>query len=303
MERLLKVLGFFRSGIKYPVKHQESKDKTSFLGDVVIKCPALLINLYASVAKLVDARDLKSLGGNTVPVRFWPEAPRATAISGKSEYFPVHSGFTFSGETKGNSMKTPIRFMLCALFFIPGISQATTVIDFEDIAPAAGITDEFNTIREISGFNFEIVHAHIVDSEYPTVGTFWPDNGTDYFQHDNPSPVSITRADGMAFSIQRMDASVGHSTFAKIIDFTLTGHLVGGGTISENFHHEGLFGFMTFDVDTGWENITQLDIVHTKSILDYDNIVFNSPVPVPATVWLFGSALGLLGWMRRFKAA
>jgi len=27
-----------------------------------------------------------------------------------------------------------------------------------------------------------------------------------------------------------------------------------------------------------------------------------TPVPVPATVWLFGSALGLLGWMRRKKA-
>lgn len=27
-----------------------------------------------------------------------------------------------------------------------------------------------------------------------------------------------------------------------------------------------------------------------------------APVPVPAGVWLFGSALGLLGWMRRKKA-
>jgi len=38
------------------------------------------------------------------------------------------------------------------------------------------------------------------------------------------------------------------------------------------------------------------------SVADLSNVRAFSVVPVPAAVWLFGSALGLLGWRRKAKA-
>jgi len=49
-----------------------------------------------------------------------------------------------------------------------------------------------------------------------------------------------------------------------------------------------------------WDDIHPTNALHNLLAGEAQLIV--APVPVPAAVWLFGSALGLLGWMRR-KAA
>ena len=48
-----------------------------------------------------------------------------------------------------------------------------------------------------------------------------------------------------------------------------------------------------------WQNFGENDNLYIGQELNW--VVFQ-PVPVPATVWLFGSALGLLGWLRRKSA-
>jgi hypothetical protein len=41
------------------------------------------------------------------------------------------------------------------------------------------------------------------------------------------------------------------------------------------------------------------DPIHPDEIIQIDALVVSNMIPVPAAVWLFGSALGLLGWLKR----
>jgi hypothetical protein len=52
-----------------------------------------------------------------------------------------------------------------------------------------------------------------------------------------------------------------------------------------------------------WTNFPSAPLSTGLPVWNYWSGLSVTPVPVPPAVWLFGSALGLLGWMKRRKAA
>ena len=91
--------------------------------------------------------------------------------------------------------------------FCLSVSSANAIVlDMEGIAPTGGTTTESSS-RNMNGFNLFTGHGHYWDSAGPSIGISRPDNGTDYFLHDNSGFMSLTKIGGGAFSIQSFDAT------------------------------------------------------------------------------------------------
>ena len=56
-----------------------------------------------------------------------------------------------------------------------------------------------------------------------------------------------------------------------------------------------------FEIADGWQAIMDAGFVSSPGLSSWADFT-PAVVPVPAAVWLFGSALGLLGWLRRKSA-
>ncbi len=91
----------------------------------------------------------------------------------------------------------------------------------------------------------------------------------------------------------------------------VTGFLAGGGIVSTTLYLDlladgqgGVDDFQTFVFGSEWTYLESVEFVATGPANIYgtrfavDNLVLNV-VPIPAAVYLFGSALLGLSWMRR----
>lgn len=178
-----------------------------------------------------------------------------------------------------------MRFPLILLAIVCcGTTQAATVtIDFEEVTPQS--SGGAPLLVESQGFTFEGYSVYgfgefTVDASGFSVevecGLFVPPGCA--------AGVSMENTAGSPFAILSIGSSYG--------DFS--GTLYGGGSAD-----------LSAPIGTGdWLNLESFQIEDNCSgtgcylYAHLDDITVNV-VPIPAAAWLFGSALGLLGWMRR----
>jgi hypothetical protein len=110
----------------------------------------------------------------------------------------------------------------------------------------------------------------------------------------------ITASNGNAFSLESVDLAF-FSQFGP--EAAISGVVNGGGSVSRiitnnTWHTESSFG-------AEWSDLASVGIYISSGVpqsLTIDNFSA-SIVPIPAAVWLFGSALAGLGWLRRRQTA
>jgi hypothetical protein len=187
-----------------------------------------------------------------------------------------------------------MRFItVCSLFLLSVAANASTItVDFEEFAPQGSASPEVTPY---------VSQGYRVSSDLALV---WPDGyggiPTQYLAYSPAHSVDIQAVNGSAFSLYSTDMALPGLVGSGTLPWTVTGYYKNGGSISTDIAVTGAMATYQFGVD--WSNLDSVvfsGVNGAPYVSALDNIVLSSVVPIPAAVWLFGSALAGLGWMRR----
>jgi len=175
--------------------------------------------------------------------------------------------------------------VLSFALLLSSVTQAAT-IDFDSL-PDGG--------WHIGGGYYEVASDGFYFGSLGGVGSFGEPGNKGMVGNgsgiEDPGFISMGKQGGGSFALVSADISNAVSWSAN----TETG----------SFNSSTASGPSLNDIGTGaWLNITSLTIYGPSDFtsVTLDNVVVGAAVPVPAAVWLFGSALAGLGWMRRKPA-
>ena len=185
------------------------------------------------------------------------------------------------------------------LLMCGSVQAAIVTIDFEEF-------DGAPTLSVFPPGSFEVEPWFLVST---TGNLFWFDdscctgNEDSYVQILFSVEVTVTHAQGNQFDLLSFDRLVGLVAPSAGSSFLLTGQKSDGSTVES-----WITGINTVSTDyetillsSQFENLVSITFSDSSAAVQLDNITVNA-VPIPAAVWLFGSGLGLLGWMKRKRA-
>ena len=186
-----------------------------------------------------------------------------------------------------------MRAVLAVLFVLAFAPVNAALVTFEEFSALSG-----QNVGSVSsgGFTFVGEHSLLVLDEDPSDGTFvWAVNAP-----GSTTTMTISRDDGAAFDLHSLDLQ-GFGGDFTILGYNALNELV---AMAEPFPAD----WSTIGFNGAWNNISTLVIedsvfsfgalMPTTAGIRLDNFSATA-VPLPAAVWLFGSALAGLGWRSR----
>jgi len=207
-------------------------------------------------------------------------------------------------------MKKATVLLLC-LITSPALS---TTIDFEEfpLTPGSLGTIFFDGFSS-QGYRFSGDHA---DPSPPAIITTHGFIGTAGPAALGNVALSIAAPDSF-ISMESLSPSTPLFSLESIwvkdpAQMTVTGYALDGGgdfveldsVLVSELTTATIDGVTAYLFGASWQNLARVDFTATVGTMGQpgiDNIVVTA-VPLPAAVWLFGSALGMLGWIRKRQA-
>jgi hypothetical protein len=223
------------------------------------------------------------------------------------------------------------RILFAGLIIAPSLSgvalAAPITLTFEALAGTSSISDIAPLPDPFSegGFNFAFdshpidgieTGLFVIDTTAPCVSPC-SSNGTAAFFNFNYGALTLSRSDGLAFSLLALDAAQGFVGFGSSLELHVNALFAGGGSISTVFNSApgGADVFSTFSLPSTFTNLVSVTFIgnpetSVASTFALDNLVLNplpreveaTPVPEPSALALFGFGLLGVGFARRSRA-
>jgi hypothetical protein len=189
------------------------------------------------------------------------------------------------------------------------VNAAMVTVDFEGVVgdtEAANITTfpDSTYVEDGIGFSFSSHEAAVSGryiagnlSDYGSAFIQWCPS-TSLFCPSQQLTIANT-AGGGTIDLQAIDAIAFGGAPNGQIEFN--GYYAAGGSVSRTID-VGSANWETFLFDSSWAGLSYITADGLGAAPGIDNVQLNA-VPIPAAVWLFGSALAGLGWLRRRQTA